>query len=132
MDKLRFETVHQFKLLGIKFDNKLDPAIMQGNYTKQFNGIKRDLFSWSEVHLLQLEKAQIVKTYTLSKIHHIAVTVPTPDNKAIHSIEASIVRFMNRYLYFRSNKDLTFRDRNMGVSEFPNSRHTLKPFNLAG
>ena len=39
---------------------------------------------------------------------------PTPNSKAIHSIEASIVSFMNRNTYFRTNKDLTFRERKYG------------------
>ena len=54
------------------------------------------------------------------KINQIAVIVPTPDSKAIHSIEASIVRFMNRNTYFRTNKELTFRNRihgGLGVPE---------------
>ena len=73
--------VNRVKLLGIKFDNKLDPTILQGNYIKQFNSIKRDLFSWSKLHFSKLDKAQIVKTYDLSKINHIAVVVPTHTSK---------------------------------------------------
>ena len=95
---------------------------MQGNYIKQFNSIKRDLFSWSNLCLSQLEKAQIVKTYALSKINHIAVIVPTPNSKTLHSIKASIVSFMNRNTYFRTNKDLTFRYRKYGGLCIPNAQ----------
>ena len=90
MNRLGFKIVHQFRLLGIEFDNKLDPTVMQGNYTNKFNSIKRHLFSWSKLHLSQLEKTQIVKTYALSKINHIAVIVPTPNSKAIHSIKPQL------------------------------------------
>ena len=70
--------------------------------------VKRDLFSWARLGLSQLDKAQVGKTYALLKIN------PTPDAATFRSIESSIIRFMNRNTYFRTNNDLIFRNRKYG------------------
>ena len=84
------------------------------------------------MHLSQLRKAQIVKTYALSKINHIAVIVPTPDSKAIHSIEASIVRFITGTHISEITRISPSGTGNMAVLESLILRPTLKHFNLAG
>ena len=80
-----FDIVHQFKLLGIHFQNNIDPA---HQFSQQYDAIQKDLFSWMKYNLSLLKKAEVIKIIALTKINHIAAIIPQSSNKILQSIES--------------------------------------------
>ena len=111
MKNLGFQTVQQFELLRIKFDNKLDPTNMQSNYMKRFNDIKkRPIYMVKALPVTARESPNYQDIYLVEDQPHSCDCSHT-QHKTSKSNNSSIVRFMNRNTTFRTNDDLTFRDR---------------------
>ena len=62
---------------------------MHTTFTKQFDLIKRDLFSWSRKGLFLLKKVKVVMAYALVKINNVVVIVTKPPDNILRSIDLS-------------------------------------------
>ena len=97
--------VENIELLGIEFNallkkedvKKIYKIIIKGmncNYKQHMKKMRKGMFAWFKVRLLNKEKAMIVKTHGLSKFTHVAMILEDPPKKIIEEIGGIICRFI--------------------------------------
>ena len=65
-----FQTISNFKLLGIYFSTKLNDCV-KINYSEKIPEIKDIINRWNKRYLTPLGKITVIKTFILPKLSHI-------------------------------------------------------------
>ena len=125
-DELKLDIVDSFRLLGCTFDPTLEN--IAENFTKAISAMRKELYAWSTIKLSVRGKINIVKTYGISKLNHLAIILPTLNKTHITEIENIVYKFVNpgRAIY---SKDLIFRpikDLGLGLQNINNFWRALK------
>ena len=81
-----------FKLLGINFDPTLKN--MKENYNEKILEIEREIKNWKHRFLTPLGRLVIVKSLLLSKIAHVAIVLPSIENRKIKALEDMLYDFI--------------------------------------
>ena len=68
----------EFTLLGLKFSVDLSKMV-QINYSAKMVEIKESIKHWNKRLLTPLGKVTVIKTFLLSKLNHIFLSLPNPD-----------------------------------------------------
>ena len=82
-----------FRLLGLEFNVNLNDMINK-NYLKCLENIAVTLLNWKKQKLTPFGKICVVKTFVLSKLNHLFVSLPTPEDKLIDRINKIIFNFI--------------------------------------
>ena len=110
----------------IKENGKVVIKGMNNNYSQQMEKMRKEMFAWYKVRLLNEEKAMVVKTHRLSKFTHVAMILEDPPKKLIEEIEGMICRFIQAGNY-KTTKELVFLPNEHGGLGIPR----LKEFWIA-
>ena len=84
---------NEFDLLGIHYTVNLS-EITTHNYDKAITAIEKIVSTWSKRMLTPFGKITIVKTFLLSKLNHLFVSLPTPPNSTIDKINNIFYKFL--------------------------------------
>ena len=82
-----------FKLLGITFSVDLDQMIVL-NYKPRLKEIENTINRWSKETLTPFEKNSIIKTLIISKLNHLFLAIPGPDENMIRQLTSKIYSFI--------------------------------------
>ena len=77
--------------------------------------MRKELYAWSTIKLSVRGKINVIKTYGISKLNHLAIILPTLNRTHVNEIENLIYKFINpgRAIY---SKDIIFRPiKNLGL-----------------
>ena len=66
---------------------------MKINYTRHFDNVKRDHFSYTMLDLYLLEKGEVFKVFVILKINNMAPIVPKPPGALLNR-----KRFLSRFI----------------------------------
>ena len=90
---LGLKWVKTFKLLGLKFDNKLE-KMYDLNYEEGIKNIKKVINSWRYRHLTVYGKITIIKSLALSKLTHLSIVLPQLGQEALNELEHAFLDFI--------------------------------------
>ena len=82
-----------FKIIGIKFSVHTK-NIVKLNYEDKLQEIKRALYKWKRRKLTPLGKIAIIKTMIISKITHLMLNIPDPNESFIKEVEKVIFKYL--------------------------------------
>ena len=83
----------KFTLLGIKFSVNLTDMIKM-NYEEKIKNIKQLLNIWSKRILTPIGKITVIKSLAISKINHLFLSLPNPDDKIIKQLQQTFYKFV--------------------------------------
>ena len=112
-DELKLDVTESFRLLGCDFDSTLEN--IAENFTKAITAMRKELYAWTTIKLSVRGKINVIKTYGISKLNHLAIILPTLNKTHIKEIENLIYKFINpgRAIY---PKEIIFRPiKNLGL-----------------
>ena len=82
-----------FNLLGIHFTNNLDD-IIELNYPPVIESLKKLFHQWNKRYLSPLGRIAVIKTFALSKLNHLLLSLPLPAQKYMKRIESMFYKFI--------------------------------------
>ena len=91
--QLKWNWEGKFKLLGIQY-NLSKENILAENFTIYYNEIKRILNNWTLRKLTIVGKITVIKSLALSKLVHLFMTLPDPDNDYVKKLETMFFKFI--------------------------------------
>ena len=77
-----------FNLLGIKFSVDLD-LVINLNYDPILDNISKSINVWKKRFLTPLGKITVIKTLILSKLNHLFMSIPNPDQSVINKLQST-------------------------------------------
>ena len=83
----------EFNLLGIKFSVNLE-CMVDLNFKPLIDDVKLTLAKWRKRFLTPLGKITIIKTLVLPKFNHLFISLPTPNERTINSINSAFFKFI--------------------------------------
>ena len=83
----------EFDLLGLEFSVYLN-RMVEMNYNKAFEKIERNIRHWKRRYLTPLGKITVIKTLFLSKLNHLFLSLPTPNNNILIHINNIMYKFV--------------------------------------
>ena len=83
----------KFTLLGIHFSVDLN-TILNLNYDVKIEAIKRILNNWSKRMLTPIGKITVIKSLAVSKITHLFLSLPNPEEKKVKEIQQLFYKFV--------------------------------------
>ena len=83
----------EFTLLGLKFSIDLD-NIIDLNYETALNNIQKLFNAWKRHNLTPFGKIAVIKTFAISQLNHLFITLPTPNKKLLKDIESHLFNFI--------------------------------------
>ena len=98
-----------FKLLGIPFSVDLDQMIVL-NYKPRLKEIENTINRWSKQTLTPFGKNTIIKTLIISKLNHLFLAIPGPDENMIRQLTSKIYSFIWDDKPDRVKRDLISQD----------------------
>ena len=81
-------TVNQ---LGIKFSIDLD-LVIDLNYDPILDDINKSLNVWKKRFITPLGKTTVIKTLILSKLNHLFMSIPNPDQSVINKLQSTFFK----------------------------------------
>ena len=81
-----------FKLLGVSFDGLLENV--QVNYDEKVAEIRKIMGTWTYRFVSPIGRACIAKTLLLSKLSHLAFSIPSISKTKLKSLESEIYAFI--------------------------------------
>ena len=82
-----------FNLLGIQFSVDLD-LVISLNYDPILDDISKSLSVWRKRFLTPLGKITVLKTLILSKLNHLFMSIPNPDQSVINKLQSTFFQFI--------------------------------------
>ena len=82
-----------FNLLGIKFSVDLD-LIISLNYDPILDDVSKSINVWKKRFLTPLGKITVLKTIILSKLNHLFMSIPNPDQSVINKLQSTFFKFI--------------------------------------
>ena len=82
-----------FTFLGITFTENLE-NMLELNYREKIDIIKRMICTWSRRHLSTIGRITVVKSWLISKITHLLMVLPSPDETVIKEIDTLIFNYI--------------------------------------
>ena len=82
-----------FNLLGIKFSVDLD-LVVNLNYESVLDDLNKSLNVWKKRFLTPLGKITVIKTLILSKLNHLFMSIPNPDQCVINKLQSTFFKFI--------------------------------------
>ena len=118
----------KFTLLGVDFNANLDD--MNHNINNKINTWSNIIKHWSYKKCTPLGRANVVRTFLLSKLNHIALVYPVIDNLDIDELEKSIYKFIwgGTAHVLRQDAKASFR---AGGLNMPDLITSLNSFNVS-
>ena len=83
----------EFDLLGITFNVDLNLTIIK-NHQKALIKIKQHIKSWNKRYLTPLGKIKVIKTFLLSQLNHIFLTLRNPPPELLKEINTLLFKFL--------------------------------------
>ena len=83
----------EFVLLGLEF-SVYSNRMVEMNYNKAFEKIERNIRQWKRRYLTPLGKITVIKTLFLSKLNHLFLSLPTPNNNILIHINNIMYKFV--------------------------------------
>ena len=83
----------EFNLLGITFNVNLKLTTII-NYQKALVKIKDNIKSWNKRYLTPLGKITVIKTFLLSQLNHIFLTLPNPSSTVTKELNSILFKFL--------------------------------------
>ena len=77
-----------FNLLGIKFSVDFD-LVINLNYEPILDDVNKSLNIWKKRFLTPLGKITVIKTLILSKLNHLFMSIPNPDQSVINKLQST-------------------------------------------
>lgn len=98
LDKLQVNVelewgVTEFSLLGLEFNIDLR-QMLEKNYNNATNKIKKSILNWNRRYLTPLGKITIIKTLFISKLNHLFLTLPIPDEHYLKQLNNLFFKFI--------------------------------------
>ena len=82
-----------FTVLGIDFNTNLN-LMIELNYKKKIEEVKRLLASWKQRQLTLFGKITVLKALIIPKFNHLFLSLPNPDEKILKSLEKIFFNFI--------------------------------------
>ena len=82
-----------FEILGVKFSLNLKDMV-QLNYDVKIREIKNLLIQWSKRNLTPYGRITVVKSLAISKINHLFLSLPKPDDRIIKELDSLFFKFI--------------------------------------
>ena len=82
-----------FSLLGIKFSVDLY-LVINLNYDPILDDISKSLNVWKKRFLTPLGKITVIKSLILSKLNHLFMSIPNPDQSVINKLQSTFLKFI--------------------------------------
>ena len=125
--EINLEWNSSFKLLGVRFDNEM--RNMNINIEEKIQDIEAAYDHWGYKTMSPIGRANIAKTYMISKLNHLAFTYTIPP-KYIKDIESMVYKYIwyNKASECRAEVQASYKD---GGLAFPKLDTQLKAFELS-
>jgi len=85
--------INEFDLLGIRYNLKLSD-IISDNYTSAIHNIQKIVLAWSKRTLTPFGKITVIKTFLLSKLNHLFISLPNPAPSLLDKINTIFYKFI--------------------------------------
>ena len=82
-----------FTVLGIEFNVDLK-SIIELNFRKKLEEIKRTLTVWKQRQLTLLGKITVLKTLIIPKLNHLFIALPNPEDNILKDFEKTFFKFL--------------------------------------
>ena len=97
-DKLEVSTeldwgITEFTLLGIDFSVNLND-MLELNYNKAYTKIQKGIASWNKRRLTPLGKITVIKTFLISQLNHIFLSLPLPIKSFLQKMKDLLYKFL--------------------------------------
>ena len=119
----------RFKLLGINFCVNLEEMI-ELNYTPKFQEIDGILKRWSKHYLTPLGKITLIKTLMISKLNHLFLSIPRPNENMLNQFISNIYNFLWDGKPDKVKRDLLCQDYYLGGLKMINVRAFIQGLKL--
>ena len=113
-----------FKIVGIKFSTNLE-TITRINYENKIDEIKQLLNKWKKRNISPIGKIAIIKCMIMSKITHLIMNLPDPDEKFINLLEKELYSFIWDSKPNKIGKATLCKEYAEGGLRMVNVRHTI-------
>ena len=86
----------QFVLLGLTFSTNLDEMV-KINFDKAISGTKEIISYWSKRNLTPIGKVTVIKTFVISKLNHLLISLPTPSPSIVNTLNDMMFKYLWNY-----------------------------------
>ena len=83
----------EFNLLGITFNVDLELTTIT-NHQQTLVKIKNNIKSWNQSYLAPLGKITVIKTFLISQLKHIILTLPNPSPMVMKELNTLLFKFL--------------------------------------
>ena len=118
-----------FKLLGINFSVDLE-QMLELNYKPKFQEIDSIIKQWSKQYLTPLGKITLIKTLMISKLNHLFLSIPSPNENMLNQFISNIYNFLWDGKPDKVKRDLLCQEYYLGGLKMVNVRAFIQGLKL--
>lgn len=100
------------------------------NYDSKIKAITSEIISWNNRHLTTLGRITVVKTLLISKLTHLFMSLPTPEESMIKRIESILFKFIWQDKPEKIARNRLIQDYENGGLRMVHIRHFIKSLKL--
>ena len=113
-----------FRIVGIKFSTNIN-SISNINFENKLNEIRNIISKWKKRQLTPIGKIAVIKSLLITKITHLLINIPDPDEKFITDLEKEFYQFIWNGKPSRISKNTITNEYNEGGLRMVNVKNFL-------
>ena len=121
IQNISWNTINKFRLLGINSSTELDNCI-DLNFSEKMLEIKGIINKWNKRYLTPLGKVTVIKTFIMSGLNHLLLTLPNPNETFIKELNNILFKFLWSGKPDKINRNTVTLDKHLGGLKMVNMK----------